>query len=75
MFVKIVSTEELVEKIPAILFVVIIVVDCEKRPVLIGLKTPLLYWWVYCYNLHYVRQFSSNVLGPRPMELDRLLAL
>ena len=74
LFLKVVSTQELVERIPPILFVVVVVADCEGRPVIIGLIRPLSFGLTYCYNLHYVLWFSSNVCIPRPMELDRLLA-
>ena len=49
---KVVTTQKLVEKTTAILFVIVIVADCEGHPLVIGLKTPLSFGWAYCYNLH-----------------------
>ena len=54
LFLKVVSTQELIERIPAISFAIVIVADCEGRPVVIGLRTLLSFGWAYCYNLRYV---------------------
>ena len=40
-YVKVLSAQELLEKVPAILFISVIVYDCEGRLVVIGLRATL----------------------------------
>ena len=44
-YLKVLSAQELLEEIPAILFVGIIIVDCEGHLVVIGLRTTLSLVW------------------------------
>ena len=44
-YLQVLSAQELVKEIPAILFVGVIVVDCEGRLVVIGLRTTLSLGW------------------------------
>ena len=44
-YLKVLSAQELLEEIPAILFVSVIVVDCEERLVVIGLRATLSLGW------------------------------
>ena len=65
-YLKVLSAQELVEEIPTILFVSVIVVHCEGRLVVIGLRTTLSLWWAYYSNLHYICLFLAVFGAPGP---------